>query len=345
MKTEMVTVAPAGDANKEIFRRAGEILRAGGLVVFPTETVYGLGANALDPAAAEKIFAAKGRPGDNPLIVHVADPKDAEAFAVTTSVYYQLAERFMPGPLTVILDKKPVVPSTVTGGLDTVAVRCPAHPVARALIRTAGIPVAAPSANLSGSPSPTSAAHAAADLCGRVDMILDGGECAIGVESTVIRLTEDGCVLLRPGEILPRELASVVKHVHVSPAVLDPGAAGEHPASPGMKYRHYAPRTKLVLVDATSDEFAAFVKGQQGACGVLAYTEDLDRFADRQVMDLGAREDPAAQMHNLFRVLREADHMQVPVIYAPLPPKTDEYLALYNRIIRAAGCEVLKGRS
>lgn len=342
MKTELIVLTGEGD--EEVFQRAGQILRSGGLVAFPTETVYGLGANALDPTAAEKIFAAKGRPADNPLIVHVADPREAEAFAVTTPAYYRLAAHFMPGPLTIILDKKSVVPASVTGGLDTVAVRCPAHPAARGLIRAAGVPIAAPSANLSGSPSPTTAAHVAADLFGRVDMILDGGECSIGVESTVIRLTEDGCILLRPGEVLPRELSAIVKNVMVSPAVLDPDAAGDHPQSPGMKYRHYAPKTRLILVEDTAG-FVDFVNRQAGNAGVLAYTEDLDRFAGRKVMDLGAREDPAGQMHNLFRILREADDLQVPVLYAPLPPKTDEYLALYNRIIRAAGCEVIKGRT
>ena len=342
MKTELIVLTGEGD--EEAFQRAGRILRAGGLVAFPTETVYGLGANALDPTAAEKIFAAKGRPADNPLIVHVADPREAEAFAVTTPAYYRLAAHFMPGPLTIILDKKSVVPASVTGGLDTVAVRCPAHPAARRLIQAAGVPIAAPSANLSGSPSPTTAAHVAADLFGRVDMILDGGECSIGVESTVIRLTEDGCILLRPGEVLPRELSAIVKNVMVSPAVLDPDAAGDHPQSPGMKYRHYAPKTRLILVEDTAG-FVDFVNRQAGNAGVLAYTEDLDRFAGRKVMDLGAREDPAGQMHNLFRILREADDLQVPVLYAPLPPKTDEYLALYNRIIRAAGCEVIKGRT
>lgn len=340
MKTEQIVLNGEGD--EEFFQRAGRILREGGLVAFPTETVYGLGANALDPGAAEKIFAAKGRPSDNPLIVHVANPLDAEALAVTTPAYYRLAEHFMPGPLTIILDKKPVVPDSVTGGLNTVAVRCPAHPAARRLIWAAGVPIAAPSANVSGSPSPTTAAHVAADLYGRIDMILDGGECSIGVESTVIRLTEEGCTLLRPGEVLPRELAAFVENVMVSPAVLDPGAAGDHPQSPGMKYRHYAPKTKLILVEDT-EGFIDFVNRQAGDCGVLAYTEDLDRFAGRKVMDLGGREDPAGQMHNLFRILREADNMHVPVLYAPLPPKTDAYLALYNRIIRAAGCEVIKG--
>ncbi len=342
METKQIVLTGEGD--EEIFQRAGQILREGGLVAFPTETVYGLGANALDPTAAEKIFAAKGRPSDNPLIVHVANPQDAEAFAVTTPSYYRLAEHFMPGPLTIILDKKSMVPDSVTGGLNTVAVRCPAHPAARRLIQAAGVPIAAPSANLSGSPSPTTAAHVAADLCGRIDMILDGGECSIGVESTVIRLTEEGCILLRPGEVLPRELAAFVETVMVSPAVLDPDAAGDKPQSPGMKYRHYAPKTKLILVEDTVG-FVDFVNRQAEDCGVLAYTEDIEQFAGRKVKNLGGREDPAGQMHNLFRILREADNMQVPVIYAPLPPKTDEYLALYNRIIRAAGCEVIKGRT
>lgn len=343
MKTEFVRLSE--ETAEETFQSAGKILREGGLVAFPTETVYGLGANALDPDAAAKIYAAKGRPADNPLIVHVADPSEAEDLAVTTPVYYALAQRFMPGPLTVILDKKPRIPDSVTGGLNTVAVRCPDHAAARRLIQAAGVPIAAPSANLSGSPSPTTAEHVLADLSGRVDMILDGGACAIGVESTVIRLTDEGCTLLRPGEVLPRELASVVKNVLVDQAVLDPNAAGDRPQSPGMKYRHYAPKTKLILVEGGRDTFVEFVNSRKDFCGVLAYTEDLNRFTQSKVMDLGAENDPAAQMHNLFRILREADGMQVPVIYAPLPPKTDEYLALYNRIIRAAGCEVIKGRS
>jgi len=343
MKTEFVRLSE--ETAEETFQRAGKILREGGLVAFPTETVYGLGANALDPDAAAKIYAAKGRPADNPLIVHVADPSEAEDFAVTTPAYYALAQRFMPGPLTVILDKKPLIPDSVTGGLNTVAVRCPGHAAARRLIQAVGVPIAAPSANLSGSPSPTTAEHVLADLSGRVDMILDGGACAIGVESTVIRLTDAGCTLLRPGEVLPRELASVVKNVLVDQAVLDPNAAGDRPQSHGMKYRHYAPKTKLILVEGSRDTFVEFVNSRKDFCGVLAYTEDLNRFTKVKVMDLGAENDPAAQMHNLFRILREADAMQVPVIYAPLPPKTDEYLALYNRIIRAAGCEVIKGRS
>ena len=346
MQTELVTLGTADDA--AVFARAGEILRAGGLVAFPTETVYGLGGNALDPAAADKIFAAKGRPGDNPLIVHVADPRDAEAFAVTNADYYRLAERFMPGPLTVILPKKENIPDSVTGGLPTVAVRCPENRDAGALIAAAGVPIAAPSANRSGSPSPTTAAHVLADLGGRIDMILDGGPCAIGVESTVIALSEDGCTVLRPGEILPRELASVMKNVHISPAVTDPDAAGDRPQSPGMKYRHYAPQTKLVLIEGDREGFRAYVNAIAAPCGVLAYTEDVQAFLGKQVIDLGAAEDPGEQMRRLFRILREADSLGVPTVYAPLPPKTDEYLALYNRILRAAGCEVIslptKGR-
>ena len=189
METKIYQVNSNIDA--AAIQEAAEILRRGGLVVFPTETVYGLGGNATDQEAAKAIYAAKGRPSDNPLIIHVASPEDAEPYAVTSDAYYRLARRFMPGPLTVILPKKDTIPLSVTGGLDSVAVRCPAHPVARALIRAAGVPIAAPSANRSGKPSPTCAAHVIEDLLGRVDMILDGGECEVGLESTIVKLEGD----------------------------------------------------------------------------------------------------------------------------------------------------------
>ena len=192
-----------------MLEKAGEILRGGGLVALPTETVYGLGASALSISAAEKIYAAKGRPSDNPLIVHVAEPQDAELFAYTPPLYYKLAERFMPGPLTVIMPKRDIIPEAVTGGLDTVAIRCPIHSVARELIRCAGVPVAAPSANRSGSPSPTSAAHVISDMLGRIDMIIDGGDCEIGVESTVISIADGIITILRPGAVTEEMLMEV----------------------------------------------------------------------------------------------------------------------------------------
>lgn len=335
MKTEFVKPTDS------VFERAGEILRSGGLVAFPTETVYGLGGNAFDPDAAEKIFKAKGRPGDNPLIVHVADPADAENIAYTSDVYYKLAEHFMPGPLTVILPKKDNIPPSVTGGLDTVAVRCPAHPVARKLIQAAGVPIAAPSANISGAPSPTAAEHVLCDMDGRIEMIIDGGECSIGVESTVIRADENSCTVLRPGDITPRELSGVISEVYVAEAVIDPSAAGDHPQSPGMKYKHYAPSSRLVLIDGSDKAFADHVNNSKERCAVLSYSENIGDYLRAYVMDAGSKNNAAEQTHNLFRLLRDSDDARADVIYAHLPPKSDDYLALYNRIIRAAGCEVI----
>ena len=267
---------------------------------------------------------------------------DAEDFAYTNDTYYKLAERFMPGPLTVILPKKDVIPNSVTGGLDSVAVRCPENTDARKLIKAAGVPIAAPSANVSGAPSPTTAAHVRKDMDGKIDMILDGGESRIGVESTVIKLEKDGCTVLRPGEIIPRELSSVVGSVYVSAAVTDPGAAGDKPQSPGMKYKHYAPSSPLILIDADIPAFVDYVNHDVGNTAVLSYTENVCDFINTTVLDIGSVNDPSQQMHRLFNLLRYTDSMKIDRIYAHLPPVDDEHLALYNRIIRAAGCEVIK---
>lgn len=338
MKTEYIRPS---HLSQDVYKRAGEIVRCGGLVAFPTETVYGLGGNAFDPLAAEKIFAAKGRPSDNPLIVHVAKPSDAEEFAETNEIYYKLAEHFMPGPLTVILKKKNNIPDSVTGGLGTVAVRCPSHPVARMLIENAGVPIAAPSANISGKPSPTKAVHVLEDMDTKIPMILDGGESEIGVESTVIRLEEDGCTILRPGEVIARELRAVVGNVYVAEAVTDPTAAGENPESPGMKYRHYAPKAKLVLLSGDDAQFKEYVNSYNGNCAVLSYTENMADFTDARVLDAGSVNSPTEQMHKLFGLLRHCDEIDCEIIFGHLPPKKDEYLALYNRIIRACGNEVI----
>ncbi|MBQ5390517.1 MAG: threonylcarbamoyl-AMP synthase, partial [Clostridia bacterium] len=228
--------------------RAGEILRSGGLVVFPTETVYGLGANALDESAAKKIYTAKGRPSDNPLIVHIASPEDADKYAVIGEEYKRLAKAFMPGPLTVILPKKPCVPDTVTGGLDSVGLRCPENAIARRMIAAAGVPVAAPSANISGKPSPTSAEHVRFDMDGKVDMILDGGECTVGLESTIVKIEDGKLTLLCPGAITLDMLRALFENVEVSAAVTEQLGENVRPLSPGMKYRHYAPSAPLYLL-------------------------------------------------------------------------------------------------
>ena len=337
MQTQHIKIETITDGGSDLLH-AAEMLRAGGLVVFPTETVYGLGGNGLDANAAEKIYAAKGRPSDNPLIIHIAKPEDAELYAHTSETYYRLARAFMPGPLTVILPKRDNIPFATTGGLDTVAVRCPSHPVAHRLIELAGIPIAAPSANLSGKPSPTSAAHVAQDMDGRVDMILDGGECEIGLESTIVKLDGDALTLLRPGAVTYDALCMVCEQVSIAPAVTEQLAKDERPLSPGMKYRHYAPTAPLILLDGDAERVIRFLRAEQqeGNCAILCYDEELPYLQEQGLFPIGEREDLATQAHLLFSALRRADRTDATVIYAHLPPKHGLGLALYNRMIRAA---------
>ena len=325
---------------------AADVLRRGGLVVFPTETVYGLGGNALDPAASAKIYAAKGRPSDNPLIIHIADPKDAEAYTYTDPLYDSLAEHFMPGPLTVIMEARDNVPREVRAGLPTVAVRCPAHPLANRLIRAAGVPSAAPSANLSGKPSPTEGRHVRADMDGRVDVILDGGAASIGVESTIVKIEKDGgLLLLRPGGITVDDLRAVCPDIRVADAVTGALKEGQTVLSPGMKYRHYAPDAPLFLLDGDTEARIAYVKNAKGRVAVLSYREELPLLSDRDdliLLDVGGRQDTATQAHRLFSLLRDADALSPDVIFAPLPSMEGMGLALYNRMIRAAAHQILK---
>ncbi len=345
MKTQIFRTS-AEDISKKVIDEAAEILREGGLVAFPTETVYGLGGLATDGSAAEKIYAAKGRPSDNPLIIHIASPEDAEKYAYTNEAYYKLAGAFMPGPLTVILKKRDTVPYEVTGGLDTVALRCPSHPIAHALIEAVGEAVAAPSANLSGSPSPTAGGHVIADLAGRIDAIIDGGECDIGLESTIVMLGEGGreATLLRPGAITADALECICDKVVISPSVIEALAENEKPLSPGMKYRHYAPKVPLVLLDGDEDPVLSYMYRRQNAekCIILCYTEETEFLRNERLIDIGARDDLEAQAKKLFSALRYADGLDGEVIYAHLPQKDGMGLALYNRLIRAAAHTVLR---
>jgi len=345
LKTEVLSI-PSPIGYEGALARAAELLRRGELVVFPTETVYGLGGNATDENAARAIYAAKGRPSDNPLIIHIARPEDAEPYAVTNETYYALAKAFMPGPLTVILPRKETVPLSVTGGLDTVAVRCPAHPVANALIAAAGVPIAAPSANRSGKPSPTCAAHVIEDLDGRVPMIIDGGECEFGLESTIIKLDGDEGTLLRPGAVTFDALCRVCRRVHVAPAVLSMLAADEKPLSPGMKYRHYAPNAALTLLDGEPDRVLAFLLEQAADphVGFLCYDEECAHFpAGTPLFPLGPKADLATQSKRLFAALRLVDTCpDIRQLYAHLPPKDGLGLALCNRILRAAAHNIRK---
>ena len=342
MKTEILKISDVSE--KEKIKKAADVLRNGGLVAIPTETVYGLGANATDENAAKRIYAAKGRPSDNPLIIHISDPEDAEKYAVTNECYYRLAKAFMPGPLTVILPKKNTIPFSVTGGLDSVAVRCPAHPIANEIIRECGVAIAAPSANISGSPSPTSAEHVIHDMMGRVDMIVDGGDSEIGLESTIIKLDGNNAILLRPGAITCDALSCVCENVEISSAVTEELSANEKPLSPGMKYRHYAPTAPLVLLEGDDDRVISFLRNAQNAehCTILCYDEEAELLRYERLIPIGKKDDIAAQSAKLFSALREADTLDGDVIYAHLPRKEGLGLALYNRMIRAAAHTIKK---
>lgn len=343
METKIVKIDNTTEYSAQLKEAAGIILNDG-LVVFPTETVYGLGGNALLSGAAKKIYSAKGRPSDNPLIIHVANPEDADKYAFVSEIYYELAKEFMPGPLTVIMPKRDCIPYSVTGGLETVAVRCPSHPIAHALIRECGVPIAAPSANISGRPSPTNAKYVIEDMEGRVDMIIDGGECDIGLESTIVSIDGDSLTLLRPGAITFDALCCVCRNVKIAPAVLEKLSENEKPLSPGMKYRHYAPNADFVLLDGSDSDVLDFMIKEQNENGsaVLCYNEELSSLNPSLSIAIGKKHDLEAQAKMLFTSLREADKLGASKIYAHLPTLDGLGLALYNRMIRAAAHTIKK---
>ncbi len=349
MTTEQLTGAPEGIA------RAGEILRAGGLVAIPTETVYGLAANALDPEAVRRIFEAKGRPADNPLIVHITGTEQwAPLVRELSPAALRLAEAFWPGPLSIILEKSDKIPMATSGGLATVAVRCPSHPMARAVIDAAGVPLAAPSANPSGRPSPTTFAHTLRDLNGRVDGVLDGGACGVGVESTVVSLAGDCPRLLRPGGVTVEQLRAVLGRLEIDPAVTAMLAPGAQAASPGMKYKHYAPRAQVLLVDGSPEEFAAFVNQREAARhnqGEKTYAsgegpafalcfEETAPLVELPAVVYGSRYDRARQARELFSALLRLDEQGAGRVYAQRPSPRGVGLAVYNRLLRAAAFRV-----
>lgn len=341
METKHLLAPMMGVENSQAVREAAAILRRGGLVAIPTETVYGLAANALVPEAVKRIFVAKGRPQDNPLIVHIADMAGIESLIRTMPpCAVKLADAFWPGPLTMVFPKTDLVPDVVSGGLDTVAIRIPAHPVAREIIRTAGIPLAAPSANRSGKPSPTTAQHVLEDLGGRIDAVLDAGPCSIGVESTVVSLRSGTPHLLRPGGITPKELETVAGNITMDAAVLSQMQADETPASPGMKYRHYAPQTKLVLVQGSWKEFLAYVLGKDKPYGVLCFDEDAQA-APQPCLTYGSIHDANQQAVQLFDALRRVDTLGVGTVYVRAPAAEGVGLAVYNRLLRAAAFRVV----
>lgn len=332
-----------GNETERIVAQAAAILRSGGLLAFPTETVYGLGANGLDAAAVRKIFEAKGRPQDNPLILHVPSPPWlSRCCEDVPPIAYELARRFWPGPLTMILRRKPIVPDVTTAGLDTVGMRCPDHPVALALIREAGVPVAAPSANRSGRPSCTRAQDVREDMDGRIDGIVDGGPCAVGVESTILDLTCEPPRLLRPGGLPLEELEAVLGHVEIDRAVTSPLKPGEQPKAPGMKYRHYAPKAPVTVVTGGPEASAAEIARRlQPGDGVICFDEFASRFPGHSVETLGPKGDKSAQAQRLFDALRAFDSVEVGEIYAQCPDHKGLGLAINNRLKKAAGFRIL----
>ena len=339
MKTQLFTNTP------ENIIKTAEILKKGGLAAIPTETVYGLAADALNGEAVAKIFAAKGRPMDNPLIVHVAEFEDIERFALVREIpeaAKKLAKVFWPGPLTIIMKKGGVIPDEVSAGLDTVAIRLPSHPSARAIIKAADTPLAAPSANLSGSPSPTTAQHVMNDMDGKIDAVFDGGACGVGVESTVITLAEGTPRLLRPGKVTLEELREVLGEVELDSAVLNKLKDGQKAASPGMKYKHYAPKANVILLKCTDDDFINYVN-RCGGSGVAALCcdEDVEKLSVKYI-SLGKRNDYEAHAQRLFDSLRRIDgYGNIVTVYTRLPSTDGVGLAVYNRLIRAAGFEVI----
>jgi len=336
MKTEYLRNDAAG------ISRAGEVLSSGGLVGIPTETVYGLAANAFDAEAVAKIFVAKGRPQDNPLIVHIASPEDLEVLVGEVSAAAKkLTAAFWPGPLTMIVPKPDSIPSEVSAGLSTIGVRCPSHPDARAIIRASGVPLAAPSANRSGRPSPTDFEHVREDLDGRVDAILDGGVCTVGVESTVVDMTEEIPVLLRPGGITLRQLRDVLGEVEVDEAVTRALTPGRRVRAPGMKYRHYAPKAPVTILDGDVSEVAEYVKNIPNAA-VLCFEEEAEalRSCCKHLEVYGGKTDADAMAHALFAALRKFDTLAVDAIFARVPCAGDGMeLAVINRLEKAAGFE------
>ncbi len=330
---------------------AGEIIRQGGLVAFPTETVYGLGGDALNPDASRKIYAAKGRPSDNPLIVHIADMEAlAPIAAEVPEAARRLAAAFWPGPLTMIFPKTDLVPTATSGGLSTVAVRMPNHPVALALIRASGGYIAAPSANASGRPSPTRAEHVREDLNGRIDMILDGGPVEIGLESTIVDFTEDVPMVLRPGFVNLQMLRDVLGEVRTDPAILDANAGKNlRPRAPGMRYRHYAPKAPLLIVEGPAERvterincLAAEDVARGLSVGIIAAAETAGLYPVGRVRDIGSRSTDEEIARHLFEVLRDFDEEGVDKIYSEAFDTPRLGMAIMNRLLRAAGHRVLE---
>lgn len=350
-KEIIIDIENIRDGSREdgLLRQAGDIIRGGGLVAFPTETVYGLGGDALNRESSQKIYEAKGRPSDNPLIVHIAHWEDI--FSITANlppVAKALSDVFWPGPLTMILQKSDNVPYETTGGLETVAVRMPSNQLARKLIEYSGGYVAAPSANLSGRPSPTTARHVVEDMSERIQMIIDGGEVPIGLESTIVDLTVEPPQILRPGYITESMLTEVLGDVEVDKAILQP-SSGQAPRAPGMKYRHYAPKGDLTVVEGNSDNVIRYINEKVEEAiqsklkvGVISVSEHVSEYHADVVKSVGNRFDEKNIAKYLYKVLRDFDQEEVQIIYSEAFESNELGQAIMNRLLKAAGQKVVK---
>lgn len=346
MKTRIVQI-DENNIDGEAVQKAGEIIRSGGLVAFPTETVYGLGGDALNPASSRKIYAAKGRPSDNPLIVHIARWEALAAIVKKVPAEaVKLAETFWPGPLTMILEKSDLVPGETTGGLDTVAVRMPSHKTALAFIEASGGYVAAPSANRSGRPSPTVAKYVRQDLDGRIEMILDGGDVELGLESTIVDLTEQVPTILRPGYITGQMLKSALGRVEEDVTILR-SDSGQAPKAPGMKYRHYAPKGELTIISGPEQQVVDYINAQldqwrdkNKKTGVIATDATIGAYRADVCKNAGSRLDESAMARRLYRILREFDDENVEIIYSESFEGAGVGQAVMNRLLKAAGHRV-----
>ena len=352
--TKIIELDPE-NIDPEKIKLCGEVIRQGGLVCFPTETVYGLGANALDPKAVGDIFKAKGRPNDNPLIVHIADYSLLELVSAADERqrgrFERLGEKFWPGPLTIIVDKSPSIPEEVSCGLDTVGIRLPSSKIARALIKAAGVPIAAPSANLSGKPSPSTAEHVIQDLMGRVDIIISGGNCSVGVESTVLDVTSDVPTILRPGAVT---LENVRETLGAGELIDWKRPAGEKPKSPGMKYTHYSPNAEVVIYDGILPKIREKILDEISRCGEkntgILTTDDGVEYYKKElgaaglsaiILSMGDREDPITMTRALFARLREFDGLGAEKVLAEAVPAVGIGNAVMNRLYRAAGGNII----
>ncbi len=337
--------------DKDKLRVAADALKEGKIVAFPTETVYGLGANALNSEAVEQIFVAKGRPSDNPLIVHIADKE--KVYELTENIpekASKLMDKLWPGPLTLVFKKSPIIPRIITAGLNTVAVRMPEHPVAQELIRLAAIPVAAPSANVSGKPSTTTAQHVLQDLDGKIEMVVDAGSSRVGLESTVLDVTVDPPMLLRPGGVTPKQIEEIIGHIEIDKTILGKVNIDNVPKCPGMKYKHYAPKAQVTLIKSKDIntqvkkicELAEKISGEGKKVGVLATDQTISRYEGYEVISMGDRNNPETIASSIFSLFREFDDMGVEAILAETVDENGVGLAIMNRMVKAAGYNIIQ---